>query len=29
MSIIDSEKKGKKLLFDKDKIKEKISELIS
>ena len=29
MSIIDSEKKGKKLLFDQDKIKEKISELIS
>ena len=29
MSIIDCEKKGKKFLFDKNKIKEKISELIS
>ena len=29
MSIIDCEKKGKKFLFDQDKIKEKISELIS
>ena len=29
MSIIDSEKKGKKFLFDQDKIKDKISELIS
>ena len=29
MSIIDCEKKGKKFLFDQNKIKEKISELIS
>ena len=29
MSIIDCEKKGKKILFDQNKIKEKISELIS
>ena len=29
MSIIDCEKKGKKFLFDKNKIKEKISELIN
>jgi len=29
MSIIDCEKKGKKFLFDKNKIEEKISELIS
>ena len=29
MSIIDSEKKGKKFLFDQNKIKEKVSELIS
>jgi len=29
MSIIDSEKKGKKFLFDQNEIKEKISELIS
>ena len=29
MSIIDCEKKGKKLLFDQNKIKEKIFELIS
>ena len=29
MSIIASEKKGKKFLFDQNKIKEKISELIS
>ena len=29
MSIIDCEKIGKKFLFDKNKIKEKISELIS
>ena len=29
MSIIDDEKKEKKFLFDKNKIKEKISELIS
>ena len=29
MSIIDYEKKGKKFLFDQNKIKEKISELIS
>ena len=28
MSIIDCEKKGKKFLFDQNKIKEKISELI-
>ena len=29
MSIIDCEKKGKKFLFDQNKIKEKISELIN
>ncbi len=29
MSIIDCEKKGKKFLFDQNKIKEKISELVS
>ncbi len=29
MSIINCEKKGKKFLFDQNKIKEKISELIS
>ena len=29
MSIIDCEKKGKKFLFDQNKIKEKISKLIS
>ena len=29
MSVIDCEKKGKKFLFDQNKIKEKISELIS
>ena len=29
MSIIDCEKRGKKILFDQNKIKEKISELIS
>ena len=29
MAIIDCEKKGKKFLFDQNKIKEKISELIS
>ena len=29
MSIIDCEKKGKKFLFDQNKIQEKISELIS
>jgi|TARA_B100001964_G_scaffold40844_1_gene45013 guanylate kinase len=29
MSIIDCEKKGKKFLFDQNKIKKKISELIS
>ena len=29
MSIIDCEKEGKKFLFDQNKIKEKISELIS
>jgi len=29
MSIIDCEKKGKKVLFDQNKIKEKISKLIS
>jgi guanylate kinase len=29
MSIIDCEKKGKKFLSDQNKIKEKISELIS
>ena len=29
LSIIDCEKKGKKFLFDQNKIKEKISELIS
>ena len=29
MSIIECEKKGKKFLFDQNKIKEKISELIS
>ena len=29
ISIIDCEKKGKKFLFDQNKIKEKISELIS
>ena len=29
MSIIDCEKKGKKFLFDQNRIKEKISELIS
>jgi len=29
MSIIDCEKKGRKFLFDQNKIKEKISKLIS
>ena len=29
MSLIDCEKKGRKFLFDKNKIKEKISELIN
>ena len=29
LSIIDGEKKGKKFLFNQNKIKEKISELIS
>ena len=29
MSIIGSEKKGRKFLFDQNKIKEKISKLIS
>ena len=29
MSIIDCKKKGKKFLFDQNKIKETISELIS
>jgi len=29
MSVIDCEKKEKKFLFDQNKIKEKISELIN